>query len=381
MRIGMFYQIQVPKPWDAGSEALRFHQMLDQVTYAEEMGLESVWFVEHHFRSEWSHSSAPDISLAAISQRTTHMRLGIAAVLPPIHHPLHTAVRLATLDILSNGRVDFGVGRSGYPYQMVPFGTDLSDATGIVEEALEIIPRAWTEEVFSYHGKYFDIPEREVIPKPVQQPHPPIWQACTREETFEKAGLQGLGCLTQTSVGPQRTEMLLGIYRNAIKNAKPVGKFVNNQISGSTVAYCHEDRDKAIERGAELIDWYREQQRIRDAMVWKDYPADRVPDDYKWHYDRANSRDDARADEVSSRELIERGGRFAIGNPDDCIRYFEEYEAMGVDEVMPLYQVGPVSHDEVMQTLNLFGKYVVPHFKAKSRAGGVNQASTVPADA
>ncbi|MCI0823026.1 MAG: LLM class flavin-dependent oxidoreductase, partial [Chloroflexi bacterium] len=79
MRIGMFYQIQVPKPWEAGSEAQRFHQMLEQVTYAEEMGIESVWFVEHHFRSEWSHSSAPDISLAAISQRTTNMRLGIAA--------------------------------------------------------------------------------------------------------------------------------------------------------------------------------------------------------------------------------------------------------------------------------------------------------------
>ncbi|MCI0841888.1 MAG: LLM class flavin-dependent oxidoreductase [Chloroflexi bacterium] len=380
MRIGMFYQIQVPKPWEAGSEAQRFHQMLEQVTYAEEMGIESVWFVEHHFRSEWSHSSAPDISLAAISQRTTNMRLGIAAVLPPIHHPLHTAVRLATLDILSNGRVDFGVGRSGYPYQMMPFGTDLPDATGIVEEALEIIPRAWTEEVFSYQGKYFQIPEREVIPKPVQKPHPPIWQACSQEATFEKAGHQGLGCLTQTSIGTERTEMLVGIYREAIKKAQPIGKFVNNQISGSTVAFCHEDRAKAIERGAQLIDWYREQQRIRDSLVWQGYPAERVPDDYRWHYDRAMSRDDARADEISSRELIEQGGRFAIGDPDDCIRYLELYEAMGVDEVMPLFQVGPVSHEEVMHTLTLFGKYVVPHFKAKSQANGAKRTSAVQAD-
>ena len=380
MRIGMFYQIQVPKPWDVGSEALRFHQMLEQVEYAEEMGFESVWFVEHHFRSEWSHSSAPDLSLAAISQRTKNIRLGIAAVLPPIHHPLDTAVRLATLDILSHGRVDFGVGRSGYPYQMMPFGTDLADATGIVEESLDIIPRAWTEEVFSYKGKYFDIPEREIVPKPMQKPHPPIWQACTREETFEKAGLQGLGCLTQTSIGAERTKMLIRIYRDAIKKADPVGKFVNNQISGSTVAYCHEDRDKAFERGAQLIDWYREQQVIRDSMVWKDYPADRVPDDYKWHYDRAMARDEARADEIPSRELIEQGGRFAIGNPDDCIRYLEEYEAMGVDEVMPLFQVGPVSHEEVIQTLSLFGKYVVPHFKGKTSANSTQEPSSAQDD-
>ncbi|MDA0770432.1 MAG: LLM class flavin-dependent oxidoreductase [Chloroflexi bacterium] len=380
MRIGMFYQIQVPKPWDAGSEALKFHQMLDQVVFAEEVGFESVWFVEHHFRSEWSHSSAPDLSLAAISQRTTNMRLGIAAVLPPIHHPLHTAVRMATLDILSNGRVDFGVGRSGYPYQMMPFGTDLADSTGIVEESLKIIPLAWTEKTFSFKGKYFDIPEREVIPKPVQQPHPPMWQACTREETFEKAGLQGLGCLTQTSIGAERTEMLVRIYRDAIQKANPIGKFVNNQISGSTVAYCHENRDKAIERGAQLIDWYREQQRIRDSMVWKDYPSERVPDDYRWHYERAMARDDARADEVSSRDLIEMGGRFAIGTPDDCIEYLEQYEAMGVDEVMPLFQVGPVSHEEVMQSLSLFGKYVVPHFQAKSRAKSVEQSQAVQAD-
>ena len=238
MRIGMFYQIQVPKPWNADSESKRFWEMIEQVELAEEMGLESVWFVEHHFRSEWSHSSAPDVTLAALSQHTSKMRLGIAAVLPPLNHPLHTAVRIATLDIVSKGRAELGIGRSGYPYQMMPFGTDLKDATNIVEESLEIIPRAWTEEVFSYDGEYFQIPAREVIPKPVQKPHPPIWQACTREESFQKAAQQGLGCLTQTSVGLERTASLLKIYQEAIKSANPVGKFVNNQISGRTFRFA-----------------------------------------------------------------------------------------------------------------------------------------------
>ena len=120
MRIGVFYQIQIAKPWTTESETQRYWEMLEQVEYAEEMGFESVWFVEHHFRAEWSHSSAPDVTLGTLSQRTSHMRLGIAVVLPPLHHPLHTAVRLATLDILSRGRVELGVGRSGYPTRRSP---------------------------------------------------------------------------------------------------------------------------------------------------------------------------------------------------------------------------------------------------------------------
>ena len=129
-----------------------------------------------------------------------------------------------------------------------------------------------------------------------------------------------------------------------------------------------------MERGAVLIDWYREQQRIRDSMVWKGYDPDKVPDDYRWHYERAMSKDTARRDEVSSMELIESGERFAIGDPDDCIRYIEQYEAMGVDEIMPLFQVGPVTHQEVLNTLRLFGKYVIPHFKDKARKAAKERA-------
>ena len=110
MQLGLFYQIQVPKPWNADSETKRYWEMLEEVSYAEEMGMESVWFVEHHFRAEWSHSSAPDITLAAISQRTEKMRLGIAVTLAPLHHPLNVASRMATLDIVSKGRVNLGLG-------------------------------------------------------------------------------------------------------------------------------------------------------------------------------------------------------------------------------------------------------------------------------
>ena len=374
MQIGLFYQIQVPKPWTAESESQRYWEMMEQVSYAEEIGMESVWFVEHHFRSEWSHSSAPDITLAALSQRTSKIRLGIAVALVPLHHPLNVAVRMATLDILSKGRVNLGIGRSGYPYQMQPYGTDLKDVSGMVEEYLDIIPGAWTQEEFSYDGKYFQIPPREVIPKPVQKPHPPIWQACSQNETAQKVGEQGLGCLAQTSVGVERAEQVISIYKKAIKTPQPVTQLVYDQVAGNTMGFCAENRQKAFERGAELVDWYRQQQRLRDAKVWEGYDPAKVPEEYQFHYQRSQS-DPVRRDETASLELVERRDRYCIGNPDDCIEYIERFEAIGVDEMMPLFQVGPTTHQEVMESLRLFGKYIIPHFQQKAKRAEAAAAS------
>ena len=366
MQIGMFYQLQVPKPWTAQGESDRYWEMIEQAVYAEEQGLSSIWMADHQFRTEWSHSSAPDVTLGALSQRTSRMRLGIAVVVPPVQHPLHIAGRTATLDILSRGRVDLGVGRSGYPYQMAAFGTDIQDATGMVDEALEIIPRAWTEGEFSYDGHHFKIPPREVHPKPVQQPHPPIWLGCSQEETFEKAGRLGLGCLAMAGGGPERLGNLVLTYREAIRSAQPVSKLVHNRVSASTVAFCMESRGQAQERGAELIDWYQHQQSLRNARVWSEQDSSSVPADYRWHYLRSTAPESPKQDETSPMDQI-KAGRYCIGDPDDCIRYLEGFFAAGVDEVMPLFQIGPITHQEVMNTLRLFGKHVIPHFEEKVR--------------
>ena len=166
MRLSLFYQIQVPKPWTAESEAQRIYEALEQIPFAEQQGFSGVWFSEHHFRPVWSHNSAPDLTLAAVSQRTERIRLGIGVVLAPIHHPLHIAQRMATLDILSRGRVDVGLGRTGYPYQLTPYGSDLRDTRGMWQEFADVLPRIWTQEEIIYDGEYFKIPRREVLPKP-----------------------------------------------------------------------------------------------------------------------------------------------------------------------------------------------------------------------
>jgi alkanesulfonate monooxygenase SsuD/methylene tetrahydromethanopterin reductase-like flavin-dependent oxidoreductase (luciferase family) len=221
VRIGLFYQIQVPKPWTRSSESQRIHEALEQIPYAEQQGFESVWFSEHHFRPVWSHNSAPDLTLAAVSQRTSRIRLGIGVVLAPVHHPLHVAARMATLDILSHGRVDVGLGRTGYPYQLTPYGADLKDTRGMWQEFADVLPRIWTQEEISYAGTYFQIPRREVLPKPVQQPHPPLWSACGSDETARlTTGSLGMGGLFSGEGGPDRVKQLMALYRDALRTSQ-----------------------------------------------------------------------------------------------------------------------------------------------------------------
>ena len=363
MQIGMFYQMQVPRPSSRSYEADRFLEMLDQVAYAEEMGLSSVWMADHQFRTEWSHSSAPDVTLGALSQRTSRMRLGIAVVVPPVQHPLHIAARTATLDILSKGRVDLGVGRSGYPYQMAAFGTDLKDATGMVEEALESSRRHGPRESSPTKATTTRFPARG--PPQAGPAAPPAHLARlqpgrhVQEGGTHGLGLPGNGRRRGYRIGSSRASLPGGI-----RNANPTTGVVHNRVSVSTVAICGESRKYVQERSAEYIDWYRHQQALRDVRVWSEQDASRVPEDYQWHYTRSTATDSPKREEASSLDQI-RSGRYCIGDPDDCIRYLEAYAEAGVDEVMPLFQVGGISHEEVMDTLRLFGKYVIPHFNAK----------------
>jgi alkanesulfonate monooxygenase SsuD/methylene tetrahydromethanopterin reductase-like flavin-dependent oxidoreductase (luciferase family) len=364
MRFGLFYQIQVPKPWSDDSELKRIHEALDQITYAEEMGFDSVWFSEHHFRPVWSHNSAPDLTLAAVSQRTSRIRLGIGVVLAPIHHPLHTAARMATLDILSRGRVDVGLGRTGYPYQLTPYGAHLQDTRGMWNEFAELLPRMWTEELFEYDGTYYKIPPREVLPKPVQKPHPPLWSACSSDETARLTGRLGFGALFGSEGGPDKVEQLMGLYNDAMQDSQAAHR--TRRAALMTAGYCHEDRKMVQQRGTELVGWYMEQQRERARLVWRDFDPSTVPPDYQGYYNRdqrlANG---PYPDDPTPQQVVEKGTSFCVGTPDDCIRFIETYEALGIEEVFPLCAIGPARHEEVMNTLRLYGQYVIPHFKAK----------------
>jgi len=368
MKFGLFYQIQVPKPWGEESTAKRIWEALDQIVYAEEMGYESVWFSEHHFRPVWSHNSAPDLTLAAVTQRTSRIRMGIGVVLAPIHHPLHTAARMATLDILSKGRVDVGLGRTGYPYQLTPYGSDLEDTRVMWEEFAEVLPKAWTQEVTSYDGQYFKIPPREVLPKPLQKPHPPLWSACGSDETVRLAAEMGLGALVGSEGGPEKVGNLLDLYRKTLKSATPKG-MVNNQNALMTAGFCHEDPKVVSTRGVELVNWYLEQQRERARLVWRGVDPATVPPDYQGYYEKdMKLAAGPHPGEKTAQDVVNQGTSFLVGTPEDCIKFVEAYEDMGVEQVFSLNAIGPESHEETMNTLKMFGEHVIPYFKAKEKA-------------
>ena len=377
MKIGLFYQIQVPKPWTDERLASRFWETLDQIAYADEVGFDSVWFSEHHFRPVWSHNSAPDLTLAAVSQRTSRIRLGIAVVLVPIHHPLHTAARMATLDILSRGRVDVGIGRTGYPYQLTPYGTQLEDTRGMWEEFAEVLPRCWTEEKVSHQGKYYQFDAREVLPKPVQKPHPPLWSACVSDSTTKMTVELGLGAMFSSDPGIEKVAANLDLYKQVKKTARPAGH-VNEHTALMTAGYCHEDPKIAKERGTELIGWYLDQQRDRARLVWAGVDPATVPQDYHGYYekDQILATGPHPGDETAD-DVFQQRTTFCVGTPDEIIKYIETYEAMGIEEVFSLIAIGPSTHEEVMNTLRLYGKYVIPHFREKEKAQAGREMTSV----
>src|ERR671914_422689 len=199
MRFGIFYEHQLPRPWAPGDEHKLLKDALEQVELADRLGIDYVWEVEHHFLEEYSHSSAPEVFLAAASQRTNRIRLGHGIVqLPPaFNHPARIAERIATLDLVSNGRVDFGTGEASSQMELGGFGVEREQKRAQWAEAIDVVTRMFVEEPFAgYDGEYISVPQRNVVPKPQQKPHPPVWVACSRRETILLAGQKGIGALS-----------------------------------------------------------------------------------------------------------------------------------------------------------------------------------------
>src|SRR3989442_2914696 len=196
MRFGLFYEHQLPRPWNDGAERRVLHEALEQIELADRLGFHSVWEVEHHFLEEYSHSSAPEVFLAAASQRTQRIRLGHGIVqLPPgFNHPARVAERIATLDLVSHGRVEFGTGESSSEAELGGFLVDRADKRDQWDEALDAITRMFVETPFAgYDGRFVKMPPRNVVPKPLQRPHPPLSAACSRRETIHLPAETGTG--------------------------------------------------------------------------------------------------------------------------------------------------------------------------------------------
>ena len=356
MDFGLMYEIQIPEPHYPGIEQERYNQILAQVDLADEAGFHAFWTVEHHFLNEFSHCSAPEVLYGAVSQRTKRIRIGHAVALLPqeYNHPVRVAERAAVLDILSNGRMDLGTGRSTTLIEMDGFEVDPETTKAQWEEAISIIPRMWTEDPFSHEGKFFTIPPRSVIPKPVQSPHPPLWVACSQPDSFRVAGEMGLGVLCFNLAGYDQMRERVAVYREAIKHANPVGAFVNNQVAALCVVHCGEDDEEARRIGGPEGAWFVQLAE----KLYAPWQGRAVPESYKFAVDAIQTE---RADKTAEDHLA--SGAFAMGNPETVIKTLKGYQDAGIDQVLCFMQMGNLAHSRIMDSIRLVGRHVIPYFK------------------
>jgi alkanesulfonate monooxygenase SsuD/methylene tetrahydromethanopterin reductase-like flavin-dependent oxidoreductase (luciferase family) len=371
-RFDLLFEIPVPRPWPKGKERARYHEALEQAAFAETMGFDTVWLVEHHFLVEHSHCSSPDAFIGALSQRTNTLRLGFGVALMPGHvnHPIRVAERTATADVLSDGRVEVGTGRSSSPFQVQPFGTSMATTREEWDEAVRLLPRLWTEEDLSYRGRFWQWDEKiTVVPRPIQEPHPPLWVAATQPATCALAGEKGLGLLLPAITDPDNLRLQIAAYREAAAAPiDPVAMFDNEECALFTVAFCHPDDDRARAIGGPAGVWYQNVIRRNYADDWKDVPLENVPDSYRYHAElRRTGRVAGGAWQEgrlhSADELID-SGAFAVGDPAAVIERVERYRESGGSRLICIMQLGEIRHEDLMQSIELFGRVVIPHFNA-----------------
>ncbi|MWA03188.1 LLM class flavin-dependent oxidoreductase [Actinomadura sp. LD22] len=369
MDFGLFYEVQVASPFKhRDRERQAFHDVMDQAVHAEQAGFESFWTVEHHFQPGFSHSSAPEVLYGAISQRTSALRIGHGvALLPyPYNHPVRVAERAATLDILSNGRVELGTGKSITLTELGGFGIPYDETSAMWQEALEVITAIWKSETgtFSHSGKYFDIPERTVVPMPVQDPHPPIWSACTSLKSHVEAGEKGLGLLTFTVlVRPEEVGRRVRAYREAVARAEPMGAAVNDKAATFTLVHCADTDEQAREEAEAGFMSYVQAQISSSAPVLEARKSGRRPEEIDadegfqvTDFEGIDPRD------VDLQYLID-NGMCVVGSPDTCVKQIERLQREAdLDKLLCMMQFWSLPHDRTMHAIELLGKHVIPCF-------------------
>ncbi len=361
MKFGTFYEHQLPRPWKEGDELRLFQEALDQVELADKLGLDYVWEVEHHFLEEYSHSSAPEVFLAACSQRTKNIRLGhgIKLMPPNYNHPARVAEAIANLDLVSNGRVEFGTGESSSLAELGGFNIPVNLKREQWQEALEQTCNMMVMDPYpGFEGKHFSMPCRNVLPKPVQRPHPPLWVACSNRETIKLAAKLGIGALTFAFVDPEEAKMWVDDYYKILKNeCTPIGHSINPNIAMVTSFGCHENHDEAVKRMKEGFQFFSYGlghhyifgiNKPGRTNIWEEFQKNKVKTQ-----GRSTIHQKADSD-------IDTPG---IGTPEELSNHLRKFEEAGVDQVTFIQQGGRNKHEHICEALELFASDVMPEFK------------------
>jgi alkanesulfonate monooxygenase SsuD/methylene tetrahydromethanopterin reductase-like flavin-dependent oxidoreductase (luciferase family) len=355
MKFGIFYEHQLPRPWTDGAELKLFQDALNQVEFADQLGIDFAWEVEHHFLEEYSHSSAPEVFLAAASQRTKNIRLGHGIVLMPpgYNAPARTAERIATLDLVSNGRAEFGTGESASKAELEGYGVNPEQRRAQWRETVEQVANMLAMDPYpGFEGEFFSMPARNLVPKPAQKPHPPIWVACSNRETIHLAAQLGIGALTFAFVDKAESKKWVDDYYETFKNeCVPIGHAVNPNVAMVTSFSVHKDEEEARRRGLDGFLFFNYalghhysfgQHRPGRTNIWELFEGAR----------------EAIGDQME-RSL---GG---IGSVESVREHMRGMASTGVDQTVFIQQGGKNKHEDIMEALDLFAGDIMPEFKER----------------
>ena len=356
MHFDLFYELAVPA-FSGRSEADVFHHTLMEIAAAEEVGFRTAWLVEHHFTREYSHSSAPDLFLDAASQRTKHLRLGHAIIPLPYHHPVHIAERLATLDILTNGRVDFGFGRGFSPKEYTVFCVDMAESRERVAEALQILRLSLLDLPVNFAGKHYVLNDIDILPKTQQKTQMPFWSAAVSPESFELAAQLGVGVL----VGPFKPWFMvkadIARYRQAWlkyqgQNSAP---HLNPRVGMTVGIFCLKDGKRARAIAKNNITWFYRELLKQTAPVLK-----QLHTSYEYYQGLGSLK--LLLEKTVNLTILETLGMVVAGTPEHCRKKLQSYADAGVDHLLCAVGAGGSAGDCVIESIQTLGQEVLPHF-------------------
>ncbi|HEX7035548.1 MAG TPA: LLM class flavin-dependent oxidoreductase [Pseudomonadales bacterium] len=352
MKFGIFYEHQLPREWDEDSEHRLLKQSLDQIELADRLGFDYAWEVEHHFLEEYSHSSAPEVFLGAASQRTKNIRLGHGIIQLTTNHPARVAEKVATLDLVSDGRVELGLGEGASVTELHPFNLRFRDKRDIWEDAVRAtLPMFWNHG-WQYDGEFFKFPLRAVVPKPLQKPHPPLWVACSQLDTIKYAAHRGMGALCFKFADLDSARAWVNAYYNTfIRHQEKLCDYQTNpNIAVVSGFMCCETDDEAWQKADGwtffqfALQLYNKEGPFEPGKVnfWERY--------LEWKKTPAGQR---------------RTGSELIGSPATIRERLRELEAANVDQVILLNQAGKNTHEDICASLELFAREVMPEFHGR----------------
>jgi alkanesulfonate monooxygenase SsuD/methylene tetrahydromethanopterin reductase-like flavin-dependent oxidoreductase (luciferase family) len=368
VKLDLLYEIDVPKPWSGPhpygqreAEQRAYREAFEQIRLADTLGFNTTWHVEHHFREGRSHSPAPEVIIGALSQCTENLRLGFGVTLMPhgFTPPMRVAEKVATADILSGGRVEWGTGRST-PMEQIAFSVPRDESRAQWQEAIEAVVRMWEDEYFEFHGKYLDFPRRMVTPKPVQDPHPPCWMAATSEGSSAVAGELGLGLLSFAILQPiQKMGQHIAQYRAAAANPTPLTRVVNNRVAAYTLVHCAESLAECERNGIWDSVWWWYKNLAEFTLEWELPNLSQEERDATFPLLKRQLDGNFDVHEFHDADMI------IVGDPDQCLEKMLRYEALGVDQLICYVQFGHLSHESIMRTIELLGTEIVPKLAAR----------------